>query len=50
MSKKGILLINLGTPNSYKIVDVRKYLREFLMDKYENKTGRTYCGYSSIPN
>lgn len=34
MSKKGILLVNLGTPNSYETADVRKYLREFLMDKY----------------
>lgn len=32
MSKKGILLINLGTPNSPKVDDVRKYLNEFLMD------------------
>ncbi|MEP1096661.1 MAG: ferrochelatase [Cyclobacteriaceae bacterium] len=33
MSKKGILLVNLGTPDSTKVSDVRKYLREFLMDK-----------------
>ena len=31
--KTGILLINLGTPNSPSTRDVRKYLREFLMDK-----------------
>ncbi|HRH36480.1 MAG TPA: ferrochelatase, partial [Catalimonadaceae bacterium] len=31
--KTGILLINLGTPDSPNIPDVRKYLREFLMDK-----------------
>ena len=30
---KGILLINLGTPDSTAVPDVRKYLREFLMDK-----------------
>lgn len=30
--KKGILLINLGTPDSPSVADVRKYLREFLMD------------------
>jgi len=30
--KKGVLLINLGTPNSQKVSDVRKYLDEFLMD------------------
>ena len=31
--KTGILLVNLGTPNSPKVPDVRRYLREFLMDK-----------------
>ena len=31
--KTGILLINLGTPDSPSTGDVRKYLREFLMDK-----------------
>ena len=30
--KKGVLLINLGTPDSFSVSDVRKYLREFLMD------------------
>jgi len=33
MSKKGILLVNLGTPDSPSNADVRKYLREFLMDE-----------------
>ncbi len=32
MAKKGILLVNLGTPDSAKTADVRKYLNEFLMD------------------
>jgi ferrochelatase len=32
MSKKGILLVNLGTPDSPATKDVRKYLNEFLMD------------------
>ena len=32
MRKKGILLVNLGTPNSASVSDVRKYLRQFLMD------------------
>jgi ferrochelatase len=32
MSKKGVLLINLGSPDSPKTSDVRRYLREFLMD------------------
>lgn len=31
--KQGAILINLGSPNSTSIQDVRKYLREFLMDK-----------------
>lgn len=29
---KGILLVNLGSPDSTSVADVRKYLREFLMD------------------
>jgi ferrochelatase len=33
MGKIGVLLVNLGTPDSTKVSDVRKYLREFLMDK-----------------
>ena len=32
-SKTGILIINLGTPDSPAVGDVRKYLREFLMDR-----------------
>ncbi len=31
--KTGILLINLGTPDSPSTGDVRRYLREFLMDR-----------------
>ena len=31
--KKGILLINLGSPQSTEISDLRKYLDEFLMDE-----------------
>ena len=34
MSKKGVLLINLGTPDSPSVKDVRKYLTEFLNDPY----------------
>ena len=30
--KTGILLVNLGTPDSPSVKDVRKYLREFLSD------------------
>lgn len=34
MKKTGILLINLGTPDSYEPEAVGKYLREFLMDPW----------------
>lgn len=30
--KKGVLLVNLGSPDSPSVGDVRRYLREFLMD------------------
>ncbi|EMR04225.1 Ferrochelatase [Cesiribacter andamanensis AMV16] len=30
--KTGVLLVNLGTPDSTAVPDVRRYLREFLMD------------------
>lgn len=33
MIEKGVLLINLGTPLSAEIDDVKRYLREFLTDK-----------------
>jgi ferrochelatase len=32
VGKTGVLLVNLGTPDSPSTPDVRKYLREFLMD------------------
>jgi protoporphyrin/coproporphyrin ferrochelatase len=32
MSKPGVLLVNLGSPDSPRVADVRRYLREFLMD------------------
>ena len=31
-TKRGLLLVNLGTPRSTATADVRRYLREFLMD------------------
>lgn len=31
-SKIGVLILNLGTPDSSNVVDVRRYLQEFLMD------------------
>ncbi|MCI0550862.1 MAG: ferrochelatase, partial [Anaerolineae bacterium] len=33
MATKAILLANLGSPDSYQVKDVRKYLSEFLMDE-----------------
>lgn len=33
MGKKGILLVNLGTPDSPSTANVRKYLKQFLMDE-----------------
>src|SRR3982751_4267974 len=30
--KKAVLLVNLGSPDSPSVADVRRYLREFLMD------------------
>ncbi len=32
MKKKGVLLVNLGSPDSTSVSDVRRYLRQFLMD------------------
>ncbi len=32
MGKKGVLLVNLGTPDSAEVKDVKKYLGQFLMD------------------
>jgi ferrochelatase len=31
--KRGIVLMNLGSPNSTSVADVRRYLNEFLMDE-----------------
>ena len=31
--KTGVLIVNLGTPESTKWYDVRKYLKEFLSDR-----------------
>ena len=31
--KKAVLLINLGTPKSYQVKDVRRFLKEFLSDR-----------------
>lgn len=34
MTQRAILLVNLGTPDSTQVSDVKKYLKEFLMDPY----------------
>ncbi len=33
MAKRGIILMNLGSPDSTEVKDVRKYLMQFLMDE-----------------
>ncbi|MGF1453273.1 MAG: ferrochelatase [Opitutales bacterium] len=33
MAKAGVLLLNLGSPDSTEVADVRKYLEEFLLDE-----------------
>ncbi|MEN9811807.1 MAG: hypothetical protein RL479_493, partial [Verrucomicrobiota bacterium] len=33
MSKRAVLLVNLGSPDSTSVPDVRRYLREFLGDE-----------------
>ena len=32
MAKKGVLLMNVGTPDEPTVASVRTYLREFLLD------------------
>ncbi len=34
MARSGVLLINLGSPDSTETADVRRYLNQFLTDKY----------------
>ena len=33
VKKTGIVLMNLGSPDSTEVKDVKKYLKEFLMDE-----------------
>ena len=35
--KRGILLMNLGSPDSTEVKDVKRYLDEFLMDRPGNR-------------
>ena len=30
---KGVLLVNLGSPDSFEVKDIKRYLKEFLMDE-----------------
>ena len=34
MSDRGVLLVNLGSPSSTQVADVKRYLNQFLMDPY----------------
>ena len=34
MSERGVLLVNLGSPKSTQVADVRRYLNQFLMDPF----------------
>ena len=45
---KGLLLINLGSPDSTSISDVKKYLDEFLMDK--RVIGKSYIFANGVGN
>ncbi len=38
--KTGVLLVNLGTPKSYKWLDIRNYLKEFLNDRRVIETNK----------
>ena len=38
--KTGVLLVNLGTPKSYKWLDIRSYLKEFLNDRRVIETNK----------
>ncbi|MCB1124026.1 MAG: ferrochelatase, partial [Verrucomicrobiae bacterium] len=33
MAKKAVLILNLGSPDSTSVPDVRRYLKEFLLDE-----------------
>ena len=42
--KTGVLVVNLGTPDSTSWWDVRRYLKEFLSDKRVIETNPFLCG------
>ena len=41
--KTGVLLINLGTPDSTSWLDIRKYLKEFLSDNRIIEVNKYLC-------
>ena len=45
--RKAVLLLNLGTPDSYSVGDVRRYLKEFLSDKYVIQLPRRWAWLTS---
>lgn len=45
--RKAVLLLNLGTPDSYSVSDVRRYLKEFLSDKYVIQLPRRWAWLTS---
>jgi protoporphyrin/coproporphyrin ferrochelatase len=34
MNNRAVLLANLGSPDAPEVPEVRKYLKQFLMDRY----------------
>ena len=45
MSKQGVILLNLGSPDSTEVGDVRRYLREFLMDGRVSMRHLQFAGF-----
>ena len=46
--KTGILIINLGTPDSTNWWDIRKYLREFLSDRRVISKSNNLANYTKF--
>ena len=44
--KTGVLIVNLGTPDSTSWWDIRKYLKEFLISHQLVESGVPRCAYS----
>lgn len=47
MTENALLLLNLGSPDSTRVEDVRRYLDQFLMDPYvvdlPGRCGACWC-------